>query len=196
MSNTDAIEVLEFWFGDASPDLMVAPPQSQRWFKKDASFDAEIIRRFTRLTELALEGELDAWRDSAATRRAYVIVLDQFARNIFRDSGRAFAGDERALSAAAEGLARGEDEHLGPQQRAFLYMPYMHSEDLHHQNASVALFTVLAGRFPVAESFLKFAKLHRDVIAQFGRFPHRNDVLDRRSTPDEDRYLAQPGSGF
>lgn len=188
--------ILTFWFGSAEPAASVAKDISARWFKKDAGFDSEIRTRFGDTTEAALDGDLEDWLQDAIGRRAYVLALDQFTRNLFRGNRRAYAGDERALAAAATGIAGGQDRDMGTPQAAFLYMPYMHSEDLHHQNASVALFEALAAHREGADENLRFARAHRDVILRFGRFPHRNDEMGRASTTEEAEYLAQPGAGF
>jgi uncharacterized protein (DUF924 family) len=130
-----------------------------------------------------------------------VIVLDQFSRNLFRGSPRSFERDGQALAAAVEGVARGDDKRLGLDERAFLYMPFMHSEELAMQDRAVALFTALAADAPAAErkprdGAIKYAEQHREIIARFGRFPQRNGALGRTSTADEWEFLKRPGSGF
>jgi len=187
----DAQAVLQFWFGDASPT--VSRPE---WFRKSDAFDREIAQRFGPLIEQALRGELSAWGDGVETALAQVIVLDQFTRNVFRNTPRAFAGDPQALSAVRTMLARGEDAALPPWQRFFIYMPLEHAEDLATQDESVRRFTQLAAAAPDTQDLLDYAQRHRDVIARFGRFPHRNAILGRASTPDEIEFLKQPGSGF
>ena len=173
-------DVLEFWFGQ--------PPE--RWFRKDPVFDQEIRDRFGRVhDELAL-GEHDDWLATPRGRLAAVIVLDQFSRNMFRDTAGMFASDPRALEIALEGIARGDDRTLPEAQRSFLYMPLMHAEDREIQERSVALFGALGG------DGAKYAEMHRDIVQRFGRFPHRNAILGRTSTPEEVEFLTQPGSSF
>jgi uncharacterized protein (DUF924 family) len=183
--------VLQFWFGDASP--AVSRPE---WFRKSDAFDREIAQRFGPLIEQALRGELSPWQDKAETALAQVIVLDQFTRNVFRNTPRAFAGDPLALVAARTMLDRGHDQALPPWQRFFAYMPLEHAEDLAMQDESVRRFTQLATEAPDTQELLDYAKRHRDVIARFGRFPHRNAILGRPPTPEEVEFLKQPGSGF
>ena len=187
-----AREVLRFWFGDEQP--LAARPE---WFRKSDAFDHEIAQRFGLLIERALRGELAAWREeSAETALAQVIVLDQFTRNVFRNTPRAFAGDPLALVTARAMLAQGQDVELAPVQRVFVYLPLEHAEDLRLQDESVRLFTQLQAATPDAQGWLDYAQRHRDVIARFGRFPHRNALLGRSSTPEELSFLSQPGSGF
>jgi uncharacterized protein (DUF924 family) len=172
-------DVLSFWFADAS-----------RWFKKDRAFDAEIRERFGALHEALERGEHEAWLDSPRGALAYVIVLDQFSRNMFRGTARSFASDARALKAACAALDRGFDRELSPPERGFLYMPLMHSEALADQERCVELFR------PEGAERLRYAEMHRDIVRRFGRFPHRNEILGRPSTPEEIEFLKQPGSSF
>lgn len=174
--------VLHFWFEESTP---------QQWFAKDEAFDAAIRERFGQLHRRAAQAELWQWRSSARGRLAEVIVLDQFSRNLYRDSGAAFAHDGMALALAQEAVAQGLDRQLPPEQRSFLYMPWMHSESRLLQRESVRLFTEL-GR---AEN-LHFARRHAEIIERFGRYPHRNAALGRTSTPEELAFLQQPGSSF
>jgi uncharacterized protein (DUF924 family) len=183
-----ADDVLDFWFqGDP------AAWREQRWFQRDDAFDAEIRARFALAVESARDGALDAWAATAAGALALVIVLDQFPRNIHRGSHLAFAGDAHARRIAGRALSWAGG--LAPVQRVFLYLPFEHSEDLADQDRSVALFETLRGEGAV-ESAIDYAHRHREVIARFGRFPHRNAALGRTSTAEEEAYLAQPGSGF
>ncbi|RYF27579.1 MAG: DUF924 domain-containing protein [Comamonadaceae bacterium] len=177
-----AQDVLHFWFDQSTP---------QQWFQKDDAFDAAIRERFAALHASAAQGELWEWRSTAAGRLAEVIVLDQFSRNLHRGDARSFAQDGMALALAQETVARGNDADLPPAQRAFIYMPYMHSESLRVQNESVRLFTALGN-----DNNLDFAQRHQAIVARFGRFPHRNDVLGRASTPEETAFLQEPGSAF
>lgn len=179
--NTDT--VLQFWLGEL---------ETRQWFAKDAALDAEIGRRFGDTLQAASQCELWHWRGDARGRLAEIIVLDQFSRNIHRDSAAAFANDALALALAQEAVALGADRKLsaGP-QRAFLYMPYMHSESaLIHEQAMV-LFDQ-----PELADNLEFERRHKAIIDRFGRYPHRNAILGRRSTEEELAFLQQPGSSF
>jgi uncharacterized protein (DUF924 family) len=182
-------EVLAFWFGES--------PGAQRaeWFRKDAAFDAKIRERFGGLHAAAANRELEAWRGEPEPMLALVVVLDQFSRNLHRGDPRAFAQDAYARECANEALARGDDERLLPVQRTFLYLPLEHSEDLADQERCVALMGKLDA-FPETKGLVSWAVKHRDVIARFGRFPHRNTALGRASTPEEIEFLKQPGSAF
>lgn len=188
----DADDVLRFWFAEEN---------AARWFVRDDAFDALIRRRFTTLVEAAGAGRLQHWTRTADGWLALLIVLDQFPRNLHRGEAGAFASDARALSTALQGLERGDDLQLPVLRRAFAYLPLEHAEDLALQERSVALFAAQCAAAdrelrPQAESFLDYARRHREVIARFGRFPHRNAALGRTSTPAELNYLAQPGTGF
>jgi uncharacterized protein (DUF924 family) len=190
--NTQAQAVLDFWFGGTLP--------RKEWFQKSDSFDREIEQRFGAQIEQALEGGLHAWdADGPRAALARILVLDQFCRNVYRDTPLSFAGDHQALAAALDMIDAGEDQTLAPFERAFVYLPLEHAEDLAMQEQAVALFTRLAeaeaGDEAIA-SMLDYARRHRDVIKRFGRFPHRNDILQRASTPAEQEFLKQPGSRF
>lgn len=188
-------EVLDFWF--LAPDAPEYLQPRDVWFRKDAQFDALVGQRFAALVRLALEGGLADWRDAGpAAALARILLLDQFTRNIGRDTPAAFAGDAQALSDARAMLAAGADRQLAPQQRAFVYLPLMHTEDLATQERCVALHVALCDADPACAPSLDFAQRHRQVICQFGRFPHRNRILGRASTAQELAYLAQPGAGF
>lgn len=174
-----AEDVLAFWFADPA-----------RWWKKDPAFDTEIRERFLALHEAIDCGEHDDWLETPRSALAHVVVLDQFSRNMFRGTARGFASDARALSAARRAVDRGYDRALSNDERSFLYMPFMHSEQLADQERACALFS---GCRP---DQARFAELHRDIVRRFGRFPHRNAVLGRASTPEEEEFLKQPGSSF
>ncbi len=194
----DAQDVLDFWFGPAaSPDCGQARPGQARpqWFRKDAAFDAEIRRRFGELHRQAVAGGLDGWDAEPSTLLALIVVLDQFSRNLFRDDARAFAADAAALAAAGKMLDRGWDIALLPVQRAFVYLPFEHAEDLVAQARSVARFRQLAAE-PGGDGYLDYALRHQSVIERFGRFPHRNHALGRQSSAAELAFLAEPGSSF
>lgn len=178
----EAQEVLHFWFVECEP---------KHWFQKDEGFDREIERRFSEVHQRACACELAHWRERGEGRFAEVLILDQFSRNLYRDRPEAFAQDPLALALAQEAVAAGVDQRLEPTQRAFLYMPYMHSESLMIHDQAVRLFDQ-----PGLENNLKFEHRHREIIERFGRYPHRNQVLARESTEEERAFLKQPGSSF
>lgn len=187
-----AQDVLDFWFVEAG---------AAHWFAADAALDAQIRARFGEAVEAAANGRLDDWRATPAGWLALLILLDQFPRNLYRDDPRAWAADASAQRVALSGLARGDDRQLPAVQRVFAYLPLEHAEDSALQRRSVELFeTLLAEAAPERrqqfEDYLDYARRHREVIARFGRFPHRNATLGRPSTPQETLYLAQPGTGF
>ena len=177
-----AADVLRFWFDEATP---------QQWFAKDTAFDAAIRTRFAALHAQAAQGELWHWRGDAQGRLAEILVLDQFSRNLHRGTPAAFAQDGMALVLAQELVASGQDRALPPAQRAFAYMPYMHSESAAIHAQSVQLFAQ-----PGLEGNLRFALQHQAIIERFGRYPHRNAVLGRASSDEELAFLREPGSAF
>lgn len=174
--------VLSFWF-DETPE--------KKWFAKDAALDRAIAERFGALRDAVLASDAAGWGDDPDTLLAAVILLDQFSRNIHRGSGEAFAADALALDLTHRALARGWDEAIPPERRAFLYMPLMHAEDREEQRLSVDCFTRLDH-----PDNLEFAQEHRAVIDRFGRFPSRNVALGRASTEAEQAYLSQQGAGW
>jgi uncharacterized protein (DUF924 family) len=178
-----SFEVLNFWFGETQP---------RQWFAKDPAFDALLRERFLGLTRRAIAGELDAWGTEAAGGLALVLLLDQFPRQIWRDTAMAFAGDPQALAESLRAVERGWLE-AEPEQarRQFWLMPLMHAEDLAVQEAALPLFE----RFSESRT-ADFARRHMDVIARFGRFPHRNALLGRVSSAEELAFLQTPGSRF
>ncbi len=185
--------VLDFWFGaTGSPEH--GKPRAV-WFRKSDAFDQEVRDRFLALHASAASGELAAWDETPLSLLSLIIVLDQFPRNMFRNNARAFATDAQALAAAQRMVGRGWDFKLEPLERSFAYLPYEHAEDLAQQQRSVELFGRLSTDAALAEP-LRWALKHHDVIAHFGRFPHRNAVLGRVSTPAEMEFLKQPGSWF
>ncbi len=189
----NAQAVLDFWFG-APGDPGHAQPRVQ-WFRKDAAFDTAIVQRFGTLIEQALAGGIDDWI-APLPSLARVIVLDQFTRNAFRGSARAFAGDALALQTARMLVASGLDRQLGGVQRQFAYLPFEHAEDLAQQRTSVQLFAQLGRDEPGLAGLVEWARRHRDIIERFGRFPHRNAALGRISTAAEIEFLKQPGASF
>lgn len=175
-------DIIEFWFEAIEP---------MQWFKKDSDFDRDIETRFGSTHHAATLGELEPWRETSEGRLAEIIVLDQFSRNIFRDTPLAFAYDTMALVLAQEAIREGADQQVAFEKRSFFYMPYMHSESpLIHEKA-VELFSQ-----PGAEYQYEFELKHKAIIDRFGRYPHRNSILGRDSTPEEVEFLKQPGSSF
>ena len=189
-----ALDVLDFWFGPAGS--AVAGTNRPEWFRKDPNFDTQIREHFGTSIEQGLRGELAGWRSTPRGALAEIVVLDQFTRNAFRDTPRAFAGDARALAAARALVAAGHDQALAPFERAFAYLPCEHAEDRAAQAESVRLFTALAAFAPETHEQLDYARRHQVIVDRFGRFPHRNAILGRPSTPEEIEFLKQPGSGF
>jgi len=174
--------VIDFWFIETTP---------QQWFTKDLDFDRLIQSRFQDLHASATRGELSDWRDAPQGRLAEIIVLDQFSRNIYRDTPLAFAYDSLALILAQEAIRTGAPLHLEARHKAFLYMPFMHSESSRIHEQAVTLFGE-----PGLERNLDFELKHKAIIDQFGRYPHRNAFLGRDSTPEELAFLKTPGSSF
>ena len=177
-----AHDILDFWFEELT---------DKQHFAKDAALDEAICTRFGEVLEAASRCELFAWRATPEGRLAEIVVLDQFSRNIFRDTPRAFTQDGLALVLAQELVASGQDRSLSTNQRRFAYMPYMHSESPVLHAEAVQLFAQ-----PGLENGLDFELRHQAIIARFGRFPHRNAILSRTSTPAELAFLAEPGSSF
>jgi uncharacterized protein (DUF924 family) len=187
-------QVLDFWFG--APDSAEFGTQRKAWFVKDAEFDRRIVERFGPTIERALRGELDAWAQTPSGALARILLLDQFTRNAFRGDRRAFAGDAQALVAAIALVGSRQDESLPSVLRAFAYLPFEHAEGLAMQDEAIRLFTRLVATSPELASMLDYAHRHRLVIERFGRFPHRNTILGRRSTAEELAHIATPGTAF
>lgn len=179
---TGPTDILTFWFNEISP---------RQWWEKSATFDALVRDRFGEVLAAASRCELFNWRVTPQGRLAEIIVLDQFSRNIHRGAGAAFANDALALALAQEAVATGADLTLPLPQRAFLYLPYMHSESVVIHEVAVRLFSVQG-----LEDNYKFELLHKAIIDRFGRYPHRNAMLGRESTPEEIAFLQTPGSSF
>ncbi len=189
-----ATEVLDFWFGKPGEahHLQTRP----EWFRKDAAFDALIAQRFGPLIDAALRGELAPWAAQPRSALAQIVVLDQFTRNTQRGTAGMFVGDAQALATARALVERGDDLRLAGVQRQFVYLPFEHSETLPDQIECLRLFEQLARDEPALAGLLDWARKHHDIVARFGRFPHRNAALGRESTAEETEYLKQPGSGF
>lgn len=199
--NTQSEHVLAFWFGSGTSAVEIAARQGKLWFSKSPENDQLVADRFGDTLIAARTGKLDHWVATPQGRLALILVLDQFPHHIHRDQPMAFATDPQALELAMAALAEGEDRRLTMIERVFLYLPLEHAETLFMQDHAVALYASLLreakdDEHELFESFLDYAKRHRDVIARFGRFPHRNAILDRPSTPEEIEFLKQPGSRF
>lgn len=202
--NEQAQAVFDFWFQPGPGQPGDAP--RREWFQKDDAFDREISGRFGTLIDQALAGGLLEWdAEGPQAQLARILLLDQFTRNVHRGTPKAFAGDALALQAAQAMVDTGQDVALPPLQRAFVYLPFEHAEDMAMQELAVALYTGMESeeRDVASEATLKgisgmldYAQRHREVIGRFGRFPHRNAILNRPSTAEEQAYLQQPGSGF
>ena len=177
------IEILEFWF---------APGRDENWFEKSAEFDIAVRTALLPHYEPAASGAYDDWLDTPRGCLALAILLDQVPRNVFRDDPRAFATDEKARQVVCHAVAQGLDAQLSQTERLFLYMPLEHSESLADQDRCVEL----VAKLDADPSWLDYAERHRQIIARFGRFPHRNRVLNRRSTESEEAFLCEPDSSF
>jgi len=190
-------EIHDFWFGELDANGLCKTDRNALWFGADDETDATCRLRFDSSLQLALAGKLDTWTQTDQGLVALVVLLDQFSRNIYRDMPQAFAGDTRALALAHDAIAGGRHHRLPVIHRVFLYLPLEHCEDLAVQEQCVTLFTELARKTgnPQLANFARYAEAHRDVIAEFGRFPHRNAILGRTSRTSEEAWLAQH-SGF
>lgn len=177
-------DILHFWFEETDP---------VQWFQVSEAFDDLVRERFKVIYDMARDGLCDSWQQDAAGALALCIVLDQFPRNMFRGTPQAFATDAQALKIARTAIDKGFDQLMPPEKRRFMYLPYEHSENMDDQKKSVALFEAMKEKDPVGYDY---ALRHLEVIEKFGRFPHRNAILGRENTPEEDEYLAQPGAGF
>ena len=184
-----AADILTFWFG--------AKPHAERgcWFRKDDAFDRAIRTRFHEVLAAGLAGAFGEWCTTPHGSLARVVLLDQLTRNAFRGTPQAFAGDARALATATHAIEREFDRALDAYEREFLYLPFVHSEDLAMQDRAIACLTRLAEETGLADP-LDWAERHRNVIRRFGRFPHRNEILGRASTAEEVAFLKEPGSRF
>lgn len=201
-TDADYERVLDHWFGTLDGDGLADGAHTGSWWKKDPAFDAALRDRFEATLHAVLAGERAAWLATPRGRLAAIITLDQFSRNLYRDTPRMYAADAQALSLTLDGLAAGDHEALLADEQAFMVMPLMHSETLAHQERSVALFEAMVDAAPSdgarakLTNNLRFAIAHRDIVLRFGRFPHRNAILGRESTAEEQAFLTQPGSSF
>lgn len=191
---SDIAEILTFWFSTIRDEPSYFEEYAPRWFVQNADFDREIVRRFQADYELAAQGQLTHWTQTARGGVALILVLDQFPRNMFRNDPRAFVTDPLARQIAEQMIDAGFDRQLRLIERYFVYVPFMHSEDRTHQQRSVMLFQQMAEERAYFDT--SYAVRHQEVIERFGRFPHRNTVLGRASTPAELEFLKQFGSSF
>jgi uncharacterized protein (DUF924 family) len=194
-------EILSFWFKEQELSAPQIDRRMDTWFGEDEVFDHEIRKEFADDVDKACKGQLDHWADDPRGRLALIIMIDQFRRNMYRNTAEAFSMDRLALKLCVEGAMEKKDKGLAPIQKVFFYMPLQHSESAKVQAKSVELFTRLAESVSPTyqETFLtiaQFAELHKDIIDQFGRFPHRNRLLGRENTPEEDQYLAGDSPDF
>lgn len=193
-----ATTISEFWFGDLQIDPF---GKAKMWWNGGQELDEEIRERFAPWIDDAGQGRLGAWTETPTGTACLVVVLDQFPRNAYRGTARAFAYDGQARTIVETAIDDGTDLRMHPVEAAFLYMPLMHSEDLGAQDRCIERFAALVERAPeeLKERFaqnLDYAQRHRDIVERFGRFPHRNAILDRESTAEEVEFLKQPGSSF
>jgi uncharacterized protein (DUF924 family) len=184
MPPKEADEILTFWFDEID---------HSRWYKKDPAFDRTLAERFGARLEAAKRGELEAWHETARGTLALIILLDQFSRNIYRDTPASFEADDLALALTLRGMDADFDKELPLEQRSFFYMPLMHAEDLAIQRLCLEKMQQLARAGYGGD---KYALAHMALISKYGRFPHRNRILGRKSTPEEEEYLKDPRSGF
>jgi uncharacterized protein (DUF924 family) len=201
MNNDDVSRVLEFWFSPAELDAPKIDSRMDRWFASNSELDSKIEREFGDLVARASNGELNDWAGGAESRLALIILLDQFRRNIYRGEAAAFDCDPLALKLCIDGAGSNLYQQLAPFEQVFFFMPLQHSESLEVQNRSVQIYQALAESVTdtlreTFETFAQFAELHRDIIESYGRFPHRNRLLGRPNTPEEDAFLDGGGPSF
>jgi len=195
--------VLNYWFGRLEKDKAPPEKQSKIWFSKKKETDKDIKFRFELDLKRALEGRLSIWERTPRGTLALIIVVDQYPRNMYRDTPKAFEGDKVALKACLEGIKKGFDTKLHPLERVFFYMPLMHAEELQVQMTSLECFTILEKLYtspPSIASIIStskaYAEKHYLIIEKFGRFPHRNEIIGRKSTPEEVKFLKESGASF
>ena len=186
-------EVLDFWFGREGEEGY--GEFREVWFTKNPEFDREIRDRFESIYEEAAAGRLESWKDETRSCLALIVVLDQFPRNMYRGDARMYAADRLAREAARHAVEHAYDRELPSHGRLFLYLPFEHSENLEDQQRSVSLFEGLAAEMG-SDDLLDYAVRHKEIVERFGRFPHRNEILDRQTTPEEAEFLERPNSSF
>ena len=201
MWNNKIEELLDFWFGQLPDNSFFPEKKAKLWFQKDPVFDLEIQRQFEDVLHASVRGELGNWVDTPRGILAYVVLLDQFPRNMYRDLPEEYAYDHLSLPVIREALKNGVDKKLKPVERMFLYMPLMHSEDPEDQETSIEYFTRLRDAVDQSnrehfEMVLDYAHRHKAIIDQFGRYPYRNKQLNRETTKEEEEFLKTPGSRF
>jgi uncharacterized protein (DUF924 family) len=194
-------EILDFWFGDLDELGCSSPEHRKRWWTKSDAFDQVIRSQFLSDYEAIVAGDREAWRSTARGALAFIIVLDQFSRNMFRGTPKMFAADELARDVCCEGIDAGFDTELSFDERVFFYLPLEHSEEITDHRQCIDLFNALLDCSPEpleadAKNYLDFAQRHKAIIDRFGRYPHRNETLGRASTPEEAEFLEEPGSSF
>lgn len=194
-------EILHFWFGHAEGAALPSTHRTWVWFSGDPVNDAEIKEKFQKELEEAIAGKYDDWELNPRGSLALIVLFDQFSRNVYRHTHKSFDQDRQALEICLRGIERQHDHKLSLLERAFFYFPLMHSENQEMQNLSVRAFEMLLGLSfqetrPIFAKFLDYALRHREIISRFGRFPHRNEVLGRMSTPDEVEFLKDTGSSY
>lgn len=194
-------EILKFWFGEFDPNSVPSDDKMKLWWIKDAKFDQRIKQKFESDIQKAVAGDYKSWLIEPRGRLAIIILLDQFTRNIYRNTKQAFSNDKQALQLALDGIEKGHDKSLSWFERVFFYMPLEHAEDKHIQARCVTLYEQLVQEAPDSlkeymQNFLNYANAHRAIIDRFGRFPHRNKILGRASTKEELEFLKEPGSSF
>ena len=194
-------DVLDFWFGQPGSAADVAARQNKLWFGKSAANDQLVTERFADTLLAAGAGKLDHWALTPRNQLALIVVLDQFPHHIHRNHGQSFAYDAQSLALAQAMIENGDAARITPIERVFVYLPLEHAESMAMQDLSVTLYAQLEAdaipaERPLFKGFLDYAQQHREVVARFGRFPHRNDLLGRPSTADEIAFLKQPGSRF
>jgi len=192
--------LLDFWFGDITEEGIATRTKREQWFMPNPDFDRLCAEQFAPLLRNVEVGALDSWLTDPRGRLAFIVLTDQIPRNIYRGTAQAFAWDDLARRAAKAGISAGADQALAWEERSFYYMPFEHSESIFDQHLAVGLFSQLRDQSPkhlrnMTGNSLRFAQQHRDIIANFGRFPHRNDVLNRKSTAAELAFTAEHG-GF
>ena len=201
MSDTRAEELLTFWFGDLGGDTDYPTDRKKLWWSGGPEIDGEIRERFAGLVDAAVAGELDGWAESARGRLALIIACDQLTRSLGRGTAGAFRGDPKAQRLVLDGIERGHDRELRLIERSFFYMPLMHAEDAELAERCVSEFTDLAAAIEACDddghpNFLGSAVSHADIVKEFGRYPHRNEILEREATEAEEKYLAEGGATF
>lgn len=194
-------EILEYWLGSLQGGEIYPKDKAKRWFSGGKDVDNEISHRFEKLVRAATNKELDVWKETPRGRLALIILVDQFTRNIYRGTSQAFAYDSIALELTLEGLIQGQDQALLPIEQVFFYLPLEHSENIEIQKISVEKFHAILPSVPSEQaphfiSFENYAWQHYEIIAKFGRFPHRNGILNRESTSEEAEFLKDPKSSF